>query len=306
MKLLAAVALSALSLFACNRNDASSQSAVASASSSAAAAAPSPAASPATSPATSARQDKPDTEKADHEVVTFPSGALMLTGYLWLPPGAGPHRAIVNNHGSEKKPGRGGKLAAFYNRRGFALFIPVRRGHDPSPGTHVSDLTEAAPKDKRADVMVAELVAQVDDVLAGLKYLESRSEIRKDAIAIAGCSYGGIETVLTSERASAFKVAVDFAGASESWKGNVVLQKRLLAAVDHATIPIFFLQAENDYNTDPTKVLSAEMDRVKKPNQKKLFPPHGTTNAEGHGGFCTSPEDWGTEVGAWLDSHLPK
>ena len=124
--------------------------------------------------------------------------------------------------------------------------------------------------------------------------------------AVAGCSYGGIETVLTSERASSFKVAVDFAGASMSWKGNTLPQKRLLTAVDHATVPIFFLQAENDYNTEPTKALSAEMDRVKKPNKKKIFPPHGTTNAEGHGGFCSSPEDWGSDVGEWLDSHLPK
>ena len=48
-------------------------------------------------------------------------------------------------------------------------------------------------------------------------------------------------------------------GAAESWAGNSILQARLVAAVDQAREPIFFLQAMNDYNIAPSLVLSGEM-----------------------------------------------
>jgi hypothetical protein len=43
-------------------------------------------------------------------------------------------------------------------------------------------------------------------------------------------------------------------------------------------VPIFFLQAMNDYNTAPSLLLSAEMARVGKPYQVKIYPPYGTTS----------------------------
>jgi dienelactone hydrolase len=154
-------------------------------------------------------------------------------------------------------------------------------------------------------VVVDQLVAQVEDVAAALTYLLTLPEIDRSRVVVAGCSYGGIETVLASERDLTVRASVDFAGAAESW-GNPILRTRLTDAVDRARVPIFFLQAMNDYNTAPSLALSAEMARVGKPYQVKIYPPYGTTVEDGHGGFCTNaPDVWGADVLAFLRTYIP-
>jgi dienelactone hydrolase len=246
------------------------------------------------------RAAEPAGERLD---VAFPSGSLKLTGYLWLPSGAGPHRAVVFNHGSERDPGDAHTLARFYNEHGFVFFVPVRRGHGKSEGRYVGDMRDEAGS-AAGKVVVDELVAQVDDVLAALAYLSSRSEVRKDAVALTGCSFGGIEVVFTAERSSGFKVAVDFAGGAMSWRSTPVLRERMVGAVSRATIPILFAQAENDFSTEPSTILAAEMDRVAKQNKRIIYPARGTTAKDGHG-LCTSAETWGPDVLAWIDAAMP-
>jgi dienelactone hydrolase len=237
--------------------------------------------------------------------VTFMSGPLKLFGFLWLPRGDGPHRAVVFNHGSEPDPSDAAPLARFYNEHGFVFFVPVRRGHGKSEGKYILRMRdEAGPGGAGQKVTVDELVAQVDDVLAGLAYLSSRSDVRTDAVAVTGCSFGGIEVIFTAERPSGFKAAVDFAGGAMSWSRSALLRDRMLAAASRATMPILFVQAENDFDTEPSVALSAEMDRQKKPNERRLYPPRGSTPREGHG-LCREPTVWGADVVAWLDRTMP-
>ena len=237
--------------------------------------------------------------------VVFPSGGLDLHGYLWEPPGRGPYPVVLYNHGSEKLPGSKPTLGAFFTAQGFAFFVPHRRGQGLSPGQYISDLVAQSPPAQQNQVVVEQLVAQVDDVAAALAYLLTLPEIDRSRVVVAGCSYGGIETVLASERDLAVRASVDFAGAAESW-GNPILRTRLTDAVDRARVPIFFLQAMNDYNTAPSLALSAEMARVGKPYQVKIYPPYGTTVDDGHGGFCTNaPDVWGADVLAFLRTYIP-
>lgn len=42
--------------------------------------------------------------------------------------------------------------------------------------------------------------AEVDDVIAALNYLKSQSFVDSARIALSGCSYGGIQTLLAGER----------------------------------------------------------------------------------------------------------
>lgn len=124
-------------------------------------------------------------------------------------------------------------------------------------------------------------------------------------IAVAGCSYGGIETLLGAERSPSYRAAVDFAGGAQSWAGNPILQQRLIRAVQGISTPVSFLQAENDYDTQPSRVLSAEMDRLGKPSTMRIYPPFGMTREEGHGGFCEyGGSVWGADVFAFLRQWL--
>jgi dienelactone hydrolase len=118
---------------------------------------------------------------------------------------------------------------------------------------------------------------------------------------VSGCSFGGIETVLTAARSTSIYAAVDFAGASMSWASSPVLQDRMRAAVRESHVPILFLQAKNDFNTAPSRDLAAEMTSAGKPHALAIFPPHGETHQQGHAGFCMHGEgEWGETVLAFL------
>src|SRR5262249_48078661 len=71
--------------------------------------------------------------------VTFPSNGLMLRGWIYKPAGEGPFPAIIWNHGSEQNPTAHPELGLFYTKHGYVLFLPVRHGHNPSPGEYIQD-----------------------------------------------------------------------------------------------------------------------------------------------------------------------
>jgi carboxymethylenebutenolidase len=87
----------------------------------------------------------------------------------------------------------------------------------------------------------------LDDQLAGLAWLQRRDYVRRDRIAVAGNSFGGIEAVLGAERVK-YCAAIDASGGAESWAHAPQLQARMTAAVRNSQVPILFFQAENDYN----------------------------------------------------------
>lgn len=230
-------------------------------------------------------------------LVDYTSNTPKLRGYLWRPSGDGPFPAIVYNHGSEKLPGDKTALGEFFALHGYVFFVPHRRGHGRSEGTYVGD--QGKDPESRLD----ELVAQRDDVVSAYNYLRAQSAVDVHNMFVMGCSYGGIETLLTAELPLDLRAAVDFAGASMSWSRNAPLQTRLKQAVAHAQTPIFFLQAENDFNIEPSKILAAEAEKNGKPYTLRIFPPHGSTHMEGHAGFCNSPQDWGDDVMRFLQTH---
>jgi carboxymethylenebutenolidase len=237
--------------------------------------------------------------------VTFPSGSLTLHGFIYRPPGSGPFPAVVYNHGSEARPGWRPDLGALFTARGFAFFVPHRRGQGRSAGPYIEDLLRQAPANLRAQRLVELHEEQVEDVFAGLAWLRAQPDVDPERIAVAGCSYGGIQTILAAQRGGGFRAAVSFAAAAISWRGALPLQRRLREAVRNATIPILFVQAENDYDLAPSRELASEMERAGKPHQVHIFPRYGQTPADGHGGFCEHGGDvWGPEVFGFLGATL--
>jgi dienelactone hydrolase len=236
---------------------------------------------------------------ADPQLVTFPSGALTLHGFLYQPEGPGPFPAIVFNHGSEALPGWVPDQARFYVAHGFVLFVPHRRGHGRSTSAGPAEPQGTGPE------VIDALVAQNDDVLGAISYVASLPFVNPRRIATVGCSYGGIESLLAAERATGIRAAVDFAGGAMRWAADPALQARMKHAARNAKVPVMFVQAENDFSTEPSRVLSAEMDAAKKPMALRLFPAKGSSAMEGHS-FCAGGDHppWGEDVLAFLNRHL--
>ena len=246
----------------------------------------------------STAQTKPD------EVV-FPSQGRELHGFLWKPDGDGAFPAILWNHGSEKLPGSQPVLAKFYTEHSYVFFIPHRRGQGRSPGEYIQELVAQAPPSERARRMVELQQAELEDVIAALNYLKSQPFVDPARIAVSGCSYGGIQTLLAGERDLGVKALISFAPGAMSWEQNVPLQDRLLRAIDLAKAPVFLIQAENDYNLAPSKALSKEAEKRKKDFQSKIYPPFGNSHHDGHWGFCSTATDvWGKDVLSFLDSQM--
>ncbi|MEO7652419.1 MAG: prolyl oligopeptidase family serine peptidase [Bryobacteraceae bacterium] len=244
--------------------------------------------------------------------VSFPGAAGILKGFLFKPKGHGPFPALLWNHGSEKNPGTQPELAAFYNAKGFVFFIPHRSGQGRSPGKYIVDTTDEYKKEHPGDVdgFRKEAVRLHDvanaDVQAAVSWLSARPFIDKNRIVMSGCSYGGIQTVLSAEEAMGVLAFVPFAPAAMSW-ANVELRKRLITAIHSARAPIFLLQAQNDYSIGPSEVLGPAIRAKGGPNAAKLYPVFGTTPQQGHAAFACwniGTEVWGSDVTEFINTAL--
>jgi carboxymethylenebutenolidase len=222
--------------------------------------------------------------------VTFKSGDLTLVGFLFKPSGPGPFPTVVWNHGSEKNPGAGPQfdaVAEVFVPAGYLVFAPVRRGHGFSQGTYIVDelarsrQAQGAAAAERLMVGLME-TEQLDDQLAGLSYVKRLEYVDTTRLVVAGCSYGGIETLLAAERDAGYKAAIAISPAALSWQGNPVLQRRLVEAVRKIAIPVMLLQPPKDASLEPSRVLGVEFKRLGKPYVGKIYPAVGPEDEQGH------------------------
>jgi dienelactone hydrolase len=248
-----------------------------------------------------------ETDPDEPELVSFPSGDLVLRGFLYKPEGAGPFPAIIWNHGSEKLPGQQPELARFYTKLGFVFFLPHRHGHGRSPGDYIQDLIEKYAAIEKDRTLIEKYVVRLHeeynkDVVAAVEWLKDQPFVDQRRLVMSGCSYGGIQTLLTAEKGLGLHAFVPFAPAAMSW-ANTELRKRLLEATRDAKAPLFLIQAQNDYSLGPSKVLGPVIERKGLPNQARIYPPYGTTPQEGHWDFATKEGGiaiWGSDVLAFF------
>lgn len=252
---------------------------------------------------------------AKAEVVSFPSGNLKLYGELYKPEGQGPFPAVVYNHGSAA--GMLSKeafdaLGGVFVQRGWILFGPYRRGQGLSAGAgpYIEDQINAA--DKRGGISAADAMAvrlletdHLNDQLAALAWLRKQAFVEPERIAVAGTSFGGIETVLGAEKGS-YCAAVDFAGAAMSWRRAPLIRSLMIHAVQNSRVPIFFIQAENDFDLSPTRDLSQAMKNAGKEFEVKIYPPFGTAKIDGHTFGYFGGAVWANDVFAFLGQNCPE
>jgi dienelactone hydrolase len=242
--------------------------------------------------------------QARPELVSFRSGELELEGFMWKPDGAGPFPAVLWNHGSEKLPGSVDPVANFVVPRGYVFFVPHRRGQGRSPGPYIMDQLRTAGSEVQRSVMLVRLhEAQLEDQLAALAHLSAQPFVNRGRIAVIGFSFGGIQTMLAAERGPGYRVAVNCSGAAQVWRANSNMRDRLTAAARGSKIPVFFLQAQNDYDLTPNEVLAAEVKAAGRAVEAKVYPPHGSSTQDGHDFCVLGVATWGPDAPRFIEAH---
>lgn len=246
------------------------------------------------------------------KVVAFPSGNTTLHGVLYRPKGSGPFPAILFNHGSA--PGMYSNeaieaLGPVFAEHGWVFFAPYRRGQglSQSAGPYIGDQIAAAVKKGGIPAGAATMIHlletdHLNDQLAAEAWLQKQDFVQKKHIATIGNSFGGIESVLGAERGS-YCAAVDASGAAESWSRSPEIQSFMLQTVRNAHAPIFFFQAENDYDVTPSRMLAAAMKDAGKVSEAKIYPAYGASPAEGHSFAYLGSSIWGEDVFRFLATH---
>jgi dipeptidyl aminopeptidase/acylaminoacyl peptidase len=247
---------------------------------------------------------------AGRETVTFASGGLTLQGVVYKPNRPGPFPAILWNHGSYDNPMVAfDELGPAFVARGWAFFGPFRRGHGLSAaaGPYILDEIERAGKNGGMRAKVEATVRllttdHLDDQLAAYDWLKAQSFVLPNRIAVGGNSFGGIETVLGSERVP-YCAAADGAGASQSWGLAPELRDVMVRAARGSRVPTFFFQAENDFDLAPSRTLASTMREAGKTADVKIYPPFGTSQAEGHNFAWHGSAVWANDVLDFLERH---
>ena len=249
------------------------------------------------------------------DVVSFPSGQLTLQGVLYKPEGTGPFPAVLYNHGSA--PGMLSSqafeaLGPVFASRGYVFFGPYRRaqGLSASAGAYIGDEIAASVKDAGIHAGAATMIRlletdHLNDQLAGLAWLRKQSFVAPNRIAVAGTSFGGIEAVLGAERES-YCAGIDTSGGAQSWAQSPELQALMNRAVRNSRSPIFFFQAENDYDLSPSRILSAAMKDAGKAFEVKIYPPFGKSAQDGHSFGYFGGSVWADDVFRFLAKYCGK
>ncbi len=222
-----------------------------------------------------------------------------LTAHYQLPEGPGPFPVLVWNHGSEREPLFPSELASFFVHHGYAVFVPHRRGHGMSAGRYVMERRVSPDAEQGDAALVDELENQVDDVADALSHVRAQPWADRDRIVVAGSSFGGILTVLLAAHDDRFCAGIDFAGGAWTWD-NHRLRERLRTAALNARAPLFFIQAENDISTEPTRMLGQVARERGLPHRAQIYPATEGDAMDGHL-FFSKCELWGQDVLRFLD-----
>lgn len=241
--------------------------------------------------------------------IAFMSAGRELKGYLFVPPGDGPFPCMVCNHGSGieqgsldiSRPGNGALLMSW----GIASFLPHRRGYGNSPGPawRSEVVAEYGTADYAAQLS-GRLDAEADDIVAALDCVSALREIDPAHIGVMGSSFGGTTTLFAAAKEPRFACAIDFAGAAMNWDRAPALRDEMKAAAARVTMPLFLIQAENDYSIRPTPELAASLRDSPYPVESKVYPAFGINPNEGHLFESRGAQLWSEDVRRFLERWL--
>lgn len=145
----------------------------------------------------------------EEHAVTFTNGDVKLSGTLILPPGQGPHPAIILLHGSGPLTRYSfGPYPNFFASLGLAVLVYDKRGAGDSTGTRLDASTGASaplPDSYYPDVLT-------EDALAAFRFLQEQPRIDRRRIGLWGSSEGGMLTTQVAARNQDVAFAINSSG----------------------------------------------------------------------------------------------
>jgi dienelactone hydrolase len=200
-------------------------------------------------------------------------------------------------------------IGPLFAARGWVFFMPYRRGQGLSAnagrfiGDEIADAKRRGGTAEAGQTMARLLGSDhLQDQLAALRWLRAQAFVRPGQVAVAGNSFGGVEALLGAASAS-YCAVVDASGGAESWDASPALQALMKEAARASNAPVFFFQAENDFDLAPSQALLAEMKSVGKQGEVKIYPAFGHTRREGHSFAYRGATTWFPDVFAFLRTH---
>lgn len=179
-------------------------------------------------------------------------------------------------------------IGPLFAEEGWVFFMPYRRGQGLSEpaGPYILDevkkveaeLGKKASYEKLVDLLTNE---HLQDQVSAFEWIKRQPFTDSNRIAVAGNSFGGILTTLGAEILP-YCAAIDAAGAAQAWSKIPRLHNLMIKAAQNSQSPIFFFQAENDYDLTPSKILFSEMKKIGKIAQLKIYPTFGNSPKDGH------------------------
>ena len=247
---------------------------------------------------------------ADRVVIS--SGTLHLTGLLWKPAGPGPFPAVLFSHGAGRADPAGAEsIGPVFAKHGYVFLYLFRRGSGLSAGQGeymgaiLDREAQARGEEARKRLQLVLLTTDhLNDVMAGLAFMKGVAGVDAARVAVAGHSFGGQLTLLAAERDDSVRAAVTFAAAAMAWDGSLELRERMLAAVKNIRGAIFMTHAANDFSIVPGQELAAELTRLNRPHELKIYPAVGNSPGAGHGAVYSDITTWEPDVFRFLDDHL--
>ena len=258
--------------------------------------------------AASVALSQPELDSPNYQDIFYSSGNLRIQAYLYRPDGDGPFPAVIYNHGTRDGRERASSpfqyVGKMLTKAGFAVLVPERRGYGRSDGEIWWQ--EVGSNQSR---LIPRLQAEADDVLAGVEYLRTLSYVDMKRLAVMGWSFGGVVTMLTATRSTAFLAAVDQAGGALTWDGNPHMRSALIASAEKSATPTLFMVAKNDRTTSSVTTLADIFKKRNIPHKLVIYEPFTPSQAggasPGHALFSSQGTSlWENDVLEFLGRYL--
>ncbi len=211
--------------------------------------------------------------------VSFPSGDGMAHGLLYLPKDPGPHPGLVLIHEWWGLNDWIKQEAEGFAAKGYVtLAVDLYRGKVATDAETAHELMRGLPQDQG-----------VRDLKAGVTYLETRKDVKKDRIGAVGwCMGGGYALQLAIADPALRAVAINY--------GALATDKDQLARI-HAAVLGNFGGQDQGIPPDAVHAFEAAMKSLGKPVNAKIYPDagHAFENPNNKGGY--RPEDAADALG---------